>query len=78
MCVLHVTEGTVGALRCPEPACGAALAPAAVRDALTGRSYDVSGAESGANKKDARDARGARATASSPERSERRDSSARV
>ena len=41
MCVLHVTEGTVGALRCPEPACGAALAPGAVRDALTGRSYDV-------------------------------------
>ena len=57
MCVLHVTEGTVGALRCPEPACGAALAPAAVRDALTGRSYDVSGAESGANEKDARERR---------------------
>jgi E3 ubiquitin-protein ligase RNF14 len=34
MCVVHVTEGTVGALRCPEPACGAALAPGAVRDAL--------------------------------------------
>ena len=51
MCVLHVTEGTVGALRCPEPACGAALAPAAVRDALTGRSYDVSGAKAARTKK---------------------------
>jgi len=34
MCVVHVTEGTVGALRCPDPLCGAALAPSAVRDAL--------------------------------------------
>ena len=34
MCVVHVTEGTVGALRCPEPACSAALAPGAVRSAL--------------------------------------------
>ena len=42
MCVLHVTEGTVSALRCPDPACGAALAPNAVRDALA-RGCGVSG-----------------------------------
>jgi E3 ubiquitin-protein ligase RNF14 len=34
MAKVHVIEGTVSALKCPEPSCGASLAPGAVKEAL--------------------------------------------
>ena len=34
MAKLHVAEGAVGALRCPESKCGASLAPATIKDVL--------------------------------------------
>ena len=40
MARVHVTEGTIAALRCPEPGCGAALAPSTLRAALPEPLYE--------------------------------------